>query len=43
MTHNRHREAEVESPHSPSVQNAEAQAPAVAYGMQSIAGAVHDR
>ena len=35
--------AEVESSQSPSVQNAEAQAPAVAYGMQPIAGGVHDR
>ena len=31
--------AEVESSQSPSVQTAEAQAPAVAYGMQPIAGA----
>jgi hypothetical protein len=42
-THNRHRGAEVESSQSPAVQNAEAQAPAVAYGMQPIAGGVHDR
>ena len=35
--------AEVESSQSPSVQNAEARALAVAYGMQPIAGRVHDR